>query len=267
MINATFGITRIPFTKDIPSADLFMHPQFSEFSSRLAFLFNSRGIGLFTGEVGCGKSTALRLTCQDLPVQTHKVVYLCRGLDNVGAFYTHLAHQLDIIPKFRKTDVAAQVTAAISELAAVHKVATVLVIDEAHMLKPELLDEIRLLHNAQFDSTDQLATALVGQPSLRKNLDLNRFLPLKQRLCVSAHIGPLDLNHAQEYFNHQIAVVKPSTPIFEIQAVNAILAASKGVPRLINSIALKAMTRAAQLKRYPVHTETVMAILDEMGLK
>lgn len=267
MINATFSIARIPFAKDTPASELFMHPLFTEFVQRLSRLFDSRGIGLFTGEVGCGKSTAVRMACQDLSPQTHKVVYLCRGLDNVGAFYTYLAHQLNIVPKFRKTDVSAQVGAAIAELAAVQKVSTVLVIDEAHMLKPELLDEIRLLHNARFDSTDQLATALLGQPPLRKLLDLNRFLPLKQRICVSAHIGPLDTQQAQQYFDHQVALVNPATPIFEPQAVSAILAASKGIPRLINSIAIKSMTRAAETKIAPVSIDTVMSILDEMGLK
>jgi type II secretory pathway predicted ATPase ExeA len=267
VITATFGISRIPFTKDIPPTDLFMHPQFTEMTKRLALLFDCRGIGLFTGEVGCGKSTAVRLACGQLPVQTHKVVYLCRGLDNVGAFYTYLAHQLDIVPKFRKTDVAAQVANAIAELAAVQKVATVLIIDEAHMLKPELLDEIRLLHNDRFDSADQLATALVAQPPLRKTIDLNRFLPLKQRIVVSSHLGPMDTQQANNYFNHHIALVKAPVPIFDPQAVITIIAAAKGIPRVINAIAAKAMARCAEQNNSQVSTETVMTILDEMGLK
>jgi type II secretory pathway predicted ATPase ExeA len=267
MIQATFGISRIPFSKDISPTDLFMHQQFIEMDKRLRMLFANRGIGLFSGDVGCGKSTALRLACQNLSTQTHKIVYLCRGLDNPGAFYTFIAPQLDIVPKFRKTDVATQVYTAIAEQATLHKIATVIVIDEAHLLKPEILDEVRLLHNADFDSTDLLATALVGQPSLRKTIELNRFLPLRQRITVQYHLGSLTRDDAHAYFHHHIALAKAPAPIFADDAIEPIIAAARGVPRVINSIALKAMARAADAKRSCVDHETVMDVLDELGLK
>jgi len=267
MLRAAFSISRIPFSKDIPTAELFMHEQFAEMTRRLKFLFESRGIGLFTGDVGCGKSTAVRTATQSLSAQTHKVVYLCRGLDNPGAFYTHIANQLDVIPKFRKTDVAAQVIAAIAERYTDQKINTVIIIDEAHLLKPDILDEVRLLHNANFDSTDFLATALIGQPSLRKTIELNRFLPLKQRIAASYHLTPLSRENAYKYFDHQLALVKPATKIFNDGTVETIIGAAKCVPRVINTIALKAMTRAAENKMTIVDHECVMAILDELGLK
>ena len=69
-------------------------------------LFQNRGIGLFTGEVGCGKSTAIRYALDSLSATTHRVVYLYRGMDNIGAFYSQIASELGIIPKFRKTEVS-----------------------------------------------------------------------------------------------------------------------------------------------------------------
>jgi type II secretory pathway predicted ATPase ExeA len=267
MLRAAFSISRIPFSKDIPATELFMHEQFAEMTKRLNLLFETRGIGLFTGDVGCGKSTAVRTATQPLSAQTHKVVYLCRGLDNIGAFYTHIAAQLDLVPKFRKSDVAAQVIAALAELYNNQKINTVIIIDEAHLLKPDILDEVRLLHNANFDSTDFLATVLVGQPSLKKTLELNKFLPLKQRIAVSYHLVPLSRDTAYKYFTHQLALTKASTKIFMDNAVETIICASRGVPRVINAIGLKSMSRAAENKMTVVDQECVMAILEELGLK
>jgi type II secretory pathway predicted ATPase ExeA len=268
MLRATFNITEEPFTKDIKTVNLYMHPFFKEMIDRMGMLFYNRGIGLFTGEVGCGKSTAIRSVLETLSTQTHRVVYLYRGLDNVGAFYTQIAAGLGIIPKFRKSDVANQVLAAIEELYTQQKVLTVIVIDEAHLLKPDVLDEIRLLHNNKFDSVDYLSTALVGQPPLKKTISFTKFLPLRQRISVAYHIAPLAKDQAYAYFDHQLAQVKAAQKIFMDNAVETIICASKGVPRMINTIAHKAMSHAALDKKMSiVDQECVLDVLDELGLK
>jgi type II secretory pathway predicted ATPase ExeA len=267
MLRATFNLSAIPFTKEIDTANLYVHPQFSAMVDDLNFLFENRGIGLFTGEVGCGKSTALRAACQALSAQTHKTVYLHRGLDNAGALYTQIALQLNLTPRFRKSDVAAQVLTAIAESYTQQKIQTVVVIDEAHLLKPDILDEVRLVHNSRFDSADCLATALVGQTPLRKTLDLNRFLPLKQRLCVMAHLGALSREQSYKYIQHHLAVSKSNVKIFMDNAVETIVAVSKGVPRIINTVALKSMTLAAHNKMTVVDQDCVMKVLEELGLK
>jgi type II secretory pathway predicted ATPase ExeA len=267
MLRAAFNLTLIPFTKEIETVNLFPHPQFDAMVAGMRFLFEHRGIGLFTGDVGCGKSTALRAACGSLGAQLYKTVYLHRGLDNGGAFYTQLALQLGQTPKFRKSDVAAQVLAAITDNYANQKIQTVIVIDEAHLLKPDLLDEIRLIHNTRFDSADCLATALVGQTPLRKTIDLNRFQPLKQRIGVMAHLGALTREQCYKYFEHQIALTKSSVKIFMDNAVETIVLASKGVPRVINNVALKSMTLAASEKMTSVDQTCVLKVLEELGLK
>jgi len=268
MLRAAFHLTDVPFTKDIKTANLYMHPPFKEMIDRMGMLFINRGIGVFTGEVGCGKSTAIRTVLETLSPQTHRVVYLYRGMDNVGAFYTQIAAGLSIIPKFRKSDVANQVLAAIEELYTQQKVQTVIVIDEAHLLKPDLLDEIRLLHNNQYDSVDYLATALVGQPPLKKTISFTKFLPLRQRISVAYHIAPLTKDQAYAYFDHQLACAKTTQKIFMDNAVETIICASKGVPRMINTLAYKAMSHAVFNKKMSVvDQECVMDVLDELGMK
>ena len=268
MIRAAFNLSLLPFTKDIDTAHLFMHPQFKELTARLKMLCYDRGIGSFTGEIGCGKSTAIRSVLESISPQTHRPVYLYRGLDNIGALYTRIAAELGIIPKFRKSDVANQVIDAIAELYMQQKIQTVIIIDEAHLLKADILDEIRLLHNSRFDSFDYLATALVGQPSLRKMVNYAKFLPLRQRISVAYHLDPLSKDQAYDYFQHQLSTVKASQKIFMDNAIETIIATSKGIPRMINTIASKSMNHAAIIKKMTiVDQECVMDVLEELGLK
>jgi type II secretory pathway predicted ATPase ExeA len=233
---------------------------------RLAMLFENRGIGMFTGDVGCGKSTAIRAALQSLSTQTHKTVYLYRGLDELGAFYKQIAAQLGIMPMFRKSDIARQVITAIEELYTQQKITTILVIDEAHLLRADVLDEIRLIHNSNYDSADFIATALVGQPPLKKMMNYNKFLPLKQRLSVTCHIKALSKSDAYKYMEHQVALSKAANKIFMDNALETIITASKCVPRVINTVALKSMYRAAEQKMDTVDQECVMHALDELGM-
>ncbi len=266
MIKATFNLTQIPFSKDIASKHLFTHDQFNEMTKRMKRLIEDKGIGLFTGEVGCGKSTAIRTTIESLSNQTHRVVYLYRGIDNVGAFYTQIADGLGIMPRYRKADVASQVTNAITELYTQQKIMPVIIIDEAHLLKTEVLDEIRLLHNAQYDSYDFLATVLVGQTPLKKTMEYTKFMPLKQRISVQYHINALSREESYQYFKHQLAIVKAKENIFMDNAIETIIGAAKGVPRMINNLALRALKNAADNKMTMVDQECVMTVLKDMGL-
>ena len=267
MLEATFNLKKIPFSKHIDTEDLFMHESFSRMVEKLSFLFENRGIGLFTGEVGGGKSTAIRTALQTLSPQTHRTVYLWRGMDDLGSFYKQIAVELGIIPMFKRSDVARQVIATIAELYTQQKIITVIIIDEAHLLKPDILDEIRLIHNTNYDSVDYMATALVGQPPLKKMITYNKFLPLRQRIAVAYHLPSLAKNEAYAYFDHQLALAKANTKIFMDNAIETIIIVSKGIPRMINVIALKAMNVAADKKMTVVDQECVNDVIDELGLK
>lgn len=266
MILAAFTLKSMPFQKNLPEKQLFYNKPFKEMKSRLEFLFENQGIGLFTGEIGAGKSTMIRSVVEEINPQLYKIVYLHRGLGNLGDFYTQFALKLGIIPKFRKSEVASQVLNTISELNNEQKMKTVLIIDEAHLLKAEILDEIRLMHNAEMDSLDYLATALIGQPPLKKMMAYMKFKPLAQRISVSFHLAALDRDDAYKYFSHQLKCAGGRSKIFMDNAVETIVNAAKGIPRVINSIGIKSMYAAAQKKMSTVDQECVMMALAELGM-
>ena len=269
MICAAFSLKKTPFQKNLPVKDVFYNKPYREMKSRLNFLAENRGIGLFTGEVGAGKSTMLRTATEELNPQLYKTVYLYRGCEKLGTFYSQIAHGLGVVPKYRQADVAQQVTATITELYTNQKIRTMLIIDEAHLLKPEILDEIRLIHNAEMDSQDYLATAIVGQPPLKKMMTYMKFLPLAQRITVAYHLSALSRDDSYNYFEHhlKIAGAVNTMKIFKDNATETVINAAKGIPRMINNIALKAMYAAVQNKMTIVDQECVITALDELGLK
>jgi type II secretory pathway predicted ATPase ExeA len=267
MLKATFNLTTIPFTKGIDTNSLFMSKQFKELIRRMNMLIEQRGIGLFSGEVGCGKTTAIRASMNTLSKQSHKTVYLHRDCDNLGSFYKQIALQLGIMPRFNRSEVATQVITNINELFTQQKITTVIALDEAHLLKPDILDEIRLIHNNRYDSNDYLATIIVGQTPLKKMIEFNKFLPLKQRLMVRYHLKSLSKNDAYDYFEHQLKVAKVTTRIFMDNAIETIITVAKGIPRVINTLAFKAMNLACENKMTMVDQECVLNILDELAIK
>ena len=267
MILSTFSLKTLPFGKNLSAGDIFQNDQYREMKSRMKMLFKNMGIGLFTGEVGCGKSTIIRITTDELNTQLYKLVYLHKNMDKTGPFYSQIAQQLGLQPRYRKNDVAEQVTNVLAELANQQKIKTIIIIDEAHLLKPEILDEIRLIHNAEMDSADYLATAIVGQPSLRKTMAFRKFLPLVQRIFVSFHLDTLSKDDSYKYVEHHLKIAGAPGNIFKDNATETVVTAAKGIPRVINNIALKAMYAAVQNKMTVVDQECVIMALNELGLK
>jgi type II secretory pathway predicted ATPase ExeA len=95
----------------------------------------------------------------------------------------------------------------------------------------------------------------------------NKFIPLRQRISVAYHLKTLSKNDSYSYFDHQLALAKVTVKIFMDNAVETIITTAKGTPRMINTIALKAMIFAAQNKMTTVDQECVLKVLDELGLK
>jgi type II secretory pathway predicted ATPase ExeA len=134
------------------------------------------------------------------------------------------------------------------------KLTTVLIIDEAHLLSEEILEEVRLLSNLETTDEKLLQIVLVGQPELDEKLDSVELRQLKQRIALRAHLGSLDADETQEYIERrlQIAGADPHrTSIFSAGAISAVFRHSRGLPRLINSISENALI-AAYARQLPV---------------
>src|SRR5207253_7894145 len=117
----------------------------------------------------------------------------------------------------------------------------VLIVDEAHLLSPAQLEELRLLTNADMDSRTPFAMLLVGQPTLARQLRMGVFAVLDQRIATRYPILPMDLSKSANYLRHHLALVGRSDPLFADDAISRLHRAAAGLPRALNNAAIAAL--------------------------
>ena len=248
MYKTYFGMSGEPFPKDIPPQELFGSSQFKELSTRLDYLVKKRGIGLVTGEVGSGKTTGIRALCSTLNPGLYKPLYLPNTTGSVLDLYKSLAELLGLIAPSSRAKLYIQIHQEIEHLVESKKISPILIVDEAHLLRIEALEELRLLTNYHMDSKDHLTLILVGQAELRRKLGLNINEPLNQRIIMRYHLESLTRKELPLYLKHCLNRVGVTNPLFSDPAIEAIYQASKGIPRKVNLLAQASLMACAAKK-------------------
>lgn len=128
------------------------------------------------------------------------------------------------------------------------------IFDECHLLSNENLQELRIITNFQMDSVDPAIFILIGQPHIRERLMSHIHRSINQRISLKYHIIPLSRKETSSYIQHHLKLCGVTMPIFNENALSAIYQNSTGIPRVINSISIKAMTIGA-LERKDILTE------------
>ena len=141
----------------------------------------------------------------------------------------------------------------------------VLIIDEAHNLRNDVLEDLRLLTNFNMDADNRLCMLLVGLTELRRRLSMAVHESLSQRLVVRHHHGGLDRAELDQYLSHRLHLAGTELPLFEPPAVEAMFQASRGLPRQVNRIAHYALSAAALAKSKNVTAEHMQQALDELA--
>jgi type II secretory pathway predicted ATPase ExeA len=144
MFETYYGFTQTPFTRAVALATLFGSEQHQELLARLRYLVGSRGFGLVTGEVGSGKSTAVRALASSLDGTRNPVLYVSQSGLTPRNLYRDIGLQLGLDPGFCTADIRRTVTQALWDAHAGHDRRPLIVIDEAHLLSPAMLEEVRL---------------------------------------------------------------------------------------------------------------------------
>jgi general secretion pathway protein A len=137
---------------------------------------------------------------------------------------------------------------------------TVLIVDEAHLLSDELLEEIRLLSNLETYDDKLLQIVLVGQPELDEKLDSKGLRQLKQRIALRTHLTPLSLEETQRYIEHRLQIAgadSSASSLFSPKATAMVYRFSRGFPRLINTICENSLL-TAYARQVPVITPDIV---------
>ena len=257
VLNDVYGFRHMPFTKSIASQDLFPAQGHREVQGRLNFALQMQSAALVTGDVGTGKSTALRAFAHSLDSNVYTVVYLANPLLTVTSLYRQILLALQVEPAFGFMRLLPQLRTTFQDLARRGRY-ILLIVDEAHLLPPDLFDQLRFLLNDEMDSASPLTLVLLGQLDLAQKLRFAPYEALYQRLAVRYHLKPFDLEETAGYIKHHLRVAGYQGQLFSDGFASGVHDHSKGVARKINNICRSALLLGATEKK---------EILDETDLK
>jgi len=221
-----FGFKKTPFS-DCPDArQMFSSAAWLQVKTRFDFLVQHPGVGLLTGEVGAGKSTAARMFTSALNPNLHKVLYV------------HFSSGTAL-------DLLRQIADAVVRLNQSKKQHPILICDEAYLLPHPALEQLPLLLNFDMDSARYLTLLMVGQPLLRRTLSLQMHEALRQRVGTHYHLEGFTRDELDAYLTQQLKAAGVTQPLFDDTARQGLYQATKGIPRKVNKLAMTALRLAA----------------------
>ncbi len=245
-LQSHWGFTIMPFTAAIPVPGLFGSAAHNEAVARLRWLISARGLGVLTGEVGSGKTVAVRAATDGLDASRHTLIYLANPQVGVRGIHGAVALALGQAPRFHHATLIPQVEAALAAEADERNRHVILAIDESHMMSGDQLEAVRMLTNHDLDSRSPLTILLIGQPTLRRRLRVGDMAALDQRIALRYHIPApaLSLSEAGGYIRAHLQHAGRSDTLFSDDAVHAIHGHARGLPRAINRLAITALLAA-----------------------
>lgn len=236
MFEQFYGFARTPFGRDLEPSELFQTDQHKEMLARMKYSAERRQFALFTGEVGAGKSTAARLLTNSLHPARYHVLYITDSDLTPRNFYYEALHQLGHIPRFYRGDAKRQLNRAILDLYESQKKIPVIILDEGHLLKRDMLEEIRFLTNFRMDSFSPMSLLLLGQPELKRILNTQIYEAIVQRLGIRFHLDGMNRSETKGYIIHHLKIAGVTNEIFTDMAIDVIHEFTQGIPRKINNL-------------------------------
>lgn len=259
-----FKLTSMPFRRDIEPAALHRFSDHTQACARITWTIADRALGVLTGEVGVGKTVAIRSAIATLDPTKHTIVYLANPAVGTRGICHHIVASLGGKPHLHRAILIPQAADALATEHAERARTPVVVIDEAHLLDHDQLESIRMLTNHDLDSRSPAAILLVGQPTLRRQIKLGVLTALDQRISVRWHMTGLTEIETAEYISHQLTQSGRQDPLFTDDAVALIHESSRGKPRSINNITKAALVAAYSQGKKLVEESAARAAVSEV---
>lgn len=252
-----WGFDRMPFPKVAQKDNTFMDNRINDALKRLQQLLSTREIGVVVGEAGTGKSTLLDIFLSRVSSTRYRVIHLPIPQSKPRELYRAIAAAVGVNTSWFGAD-ALKVVDLLSFSYLESNRPNLVLIDEAHILTPSCLNELRLLTNAMVKHESVITLMLLGQPSLASTLKLPSMIPLAQRIGAWVNLGSLSEEETLAYMDWQITSASGQAEIFSPSAKKSIFRCSQGVPRMINRLALECLNEGI-LKDVKVITEELFA--------
>jgi type II secretory pathway predicted ATPase ExeA len=263
-LRSHWGFSRMPFSKDLAPSMLHTHASHAQAVARISWCIDERVLGLVTGEVGAGKTVAVRAALAGVDSSRFTVIYL--GNPTVGArgLYSTIVSSLGGTPRFHRASLIPQASEALSVEESERGRKVILVLDEAHLLDAEQLEGLRLLTSCEMDSRSSLACLLVGQPTLRRRIRLGAFAALDQRVALRYSMSGMDPKETASYVVHHLKLAGRSDTLFSDDALALIHQVSRGLPRAVNNLAIQSLVAAFADNKAIVDESSARAAVTEV---
>ena len=220
---------------------------------------------LLTGEVGTGKTTICRCLMEQLPDTVDLALNLNPRLTEIELLAS-ICDELRIAYPKGTDSLKLLVDLLNQHLLNAHARGrrSVLIIDEAQNLTPEVLEQVRLLTNLETAKTKLLQIILIGQPELNEILSQKNLRQLAQRVTARCHLEPLGESETKAYIGHRLAVVGLGAEVFGPGVISEVYRQSGGVPRLINSVCDRCMLGAYTQNKKRIDLKMVRTAAEEV---
>ncbi len=268
MYNAFFGFSETPFSLSPDPAFFYRSEQHEEALANLVYGVQARkGFIVLTGEVGTGKTTMLECLRDYLESQFIEFAFLFNSRINVEQFFEMIAYDLDLpCTRTSKTEVLFALNQLLVEATQDGRT-VVLIVDEAHNLEWDVLEEIRLLGNLENRNGKLLQIILAGQPELDRKLDAPNLRQLKQRIVLRTTLQPFTLRDAVEYIESRLERVGvPDQKIFSEELMAEIHLRAQGIPRVINGVCDNLLLTAFAMESKVCDVEMLDEVCKDMRL-
>jgi general secretion pathway protein A len=260
-----FGLSREPFGTELSPQEILQTPEVLAVADRFDYALRLGAMALVTGEVGSGKSTALRWATSRLHPSEYVVFWVTASAGSILEIYRQLCSELEVHTGSSSRAVMIRIIRRqIAEIVTARKQKPVLIIDEASLLRLDVFAELHTLTQFKGDSKPLLPIILAGQNNLVDSLLYRTSLPLSSRIVARSHLEGVSRKHMEAYLAHHLKIAGIKHPLFSEAAVTAIHQGSGGLFRRANHLARGALIAAANEKSQQVSPEHVRIASTEL---
>jgi general secretion pathway protein A len=253
-----FALQKEPFVSDISHQEILVTPLIAGVQDRFHYALRLGAIALVTGEIGSGKSTALRYCIGDLHPSEYRVLFVTASSGSILELYRQILGALGVENAGgSRAKMTRRIRQEVLEVVQGKKMKVVLVIDEASLLRLEVFAELHTLTQFEQDSKPFLPVILAGQANLTDNLTYRNSQPLASRVVARCHLKGIDRTAMDAYLRHHLKIAGVDRMLFDEPAVTAIHQGSGGLFRKTNHLARGALIAAAKAKAPLVDAEHV----------
>ncbi len=259
-----FAFSSEPFAQDIPTSKLYQTSGLKPTTDRCLFAVNLGAVCVITGDVGAGKSTTLRYAASKLHPSQYRIIPVIASTGSTLEVLRQICTALDTDSRSNSiTRLTRTIRTQISETAQ-RKQIPVLVIDEANLLRLDVLSQLQTLGQFDHDSKPILPIILSGQNNLLDKLMYHTSRPIASRVVARSHLEGLKSDNMAGYLKHHLEIAGVKDQLFADEAILAIHQGSGGLLRHANNLARGALIAAAREKCKVVSAEHVRVASTEV---